>query len=67
MFKLYRDASTRYLSIRVTKWFGLKIEPTRDGERRAGLYLLAWYPQSRTRLGYASAWLTLPQLRRPCA
>ena len=30
MFKLYRDASTRYLSIRVTKletWTGVKYEP----------------------------------------
>lgn len=60
MFKLYRDASTRYLSIRVTKWFGLKIEPTRDGIGRRGLYLFAWYPQSRTRLGYASAWIANP-------
>lgn len=67
MFKLYRDASTRYLSIRLTKWFGFKIEPTRDGEGSRGLYLLAWYPQSRTRLGYASAWLPLPWRRSPCA
>jgi hypothetical protein len=46
--------------IRLTKWFGLKIEPTRDANNTSGLYFFAWYPKSKTRLSYASAWLPIP-------
>ena len=41
------------------KYFGMKIERTRDGLNREGISFFFWYPKSRTRLAYASAWLPL--------
>jgi hypothetical protein len=60
MFKKVTHTLPHYWTARIGKWFGVKIEPTRDGANRAGLYLLFWYPRSATRLGYASAWLPHP-------
>ena len=57
MLKFYKDASTRYLSLHLTKWFGIKLEPTMDGLRNKGLYIKTWYPVSKTRLGYCDAWI----------
>lgn len=56
-FQTYRDASQRYVALRVTKHFGIKVEPCTDGCRRFGLYFLLWY--GRKRLTYRSAWLPL--------
>jgi hypothetical protein len=58
--KRYKDASTRFTSIHVTKWFGIKFEPCLDGMRRKGLSVKGWYPEGRTRLGYWSIWIPKP-------
>ena len=60
MIKFYKDASTRYASINLTKWFGLKIEPTRDGGNNSGIHFFAWYPAGNNKLSHCSAWLPLP-------
>ena len=60
MFKLYKDASQSYAAIKLTKWFGAKFELCADSSGRRGLYILAWYPKSRARLGYVSGFLPRP-------
>jgi hypothetical protein len=47
-----------FWSLRVTKWFGLKIQSW-DTKDNRGICFFVWYPKSKTRLGYASAWLPL--------
>jgi hypothetical protein len=44
----------------MTKYFGMKIEATRDGANASGISFFFWYPKGPARLGYASAWLPLP-------
>lgn len=58
-FKKVTHTFPHYWALHVTRWFGVKIEPTQDADRRKGIYFLFWYPKSRTRLAYASAWLPL--------
>jgi hypothetical protein len=60
MIKFYRDASTRYVSVHVTKWFGVKLEPCLDGDRRLGLLVFGWYPKNRQRLKHWSLWVRTP-------
>lgn len=60
MLELYKDASQSYAALKIRKWFGAKFELCADSSGRRGLYILAWYPKSRARRGYASAFLPRP-------
>lgn len=60
MFKIYRDASDRYLAIGVRKWLGVRLQPCEDGRRRSGLHVLGWYRKSRTRAGHWDVWIPSP-------
>ena len=62
MLKIQKVTHTfpHYWKVDVTRRMGMTIEKTRDGAHGKGLSFFFWYPKSRTRLAYASAWLPLP-------
>lgn len=45
------------MTLHLTKYFGVKIENTRDAGGTKGFHFFFWFPKGRQRLNYASAWL----------
>jgi hypothetical protein len=59
MLKLtrYKDASSNYVALHVTKHLGVKASWDMDGNRTKGLHFLIWYGIKR--LSYKDLWLPL--------
>ena len=61
MLKIQKVTHTfpNYWKIDVTSRIGMTIEKTCAGAGGKGIRFFFWYPKSRTRHAYASAWLPL--------